>query len=122
MSLWSVPTDASAPPVRIDDFIGGQGSLVAAFHASPASDQVVYVAGPFSSGSTDLYLASIDGSGTPRRLNRPHGALGSIAPDFAFTPDGTGVLFRAEDQDPDAFELYLSVIGGHVRGAAPPGD
>lgn len=117
----SVPIDGSASSVRIDE-IQSPYDHVLDFRIAPDDSQVAFLAGPGFVGSIqELFLAPTDGSGSPRRLHRSFSPLGSVAPDFQFTPDGTAVLFRAEDQDPDAFELFLAPIGGRVAGVEGPG-
>ena len=121
LRLHGVLMDGSAEPYRIDAGPVYTGA-VHDFRISPDGDEVVFTASPYDGAFSEIFLARTDGAGTPGRLNRPLGSLGHVASDFQITPDGTGVLFRTEDQDPDAFELFLFTIDGHVRGASDPDD
>ena len=119
--LHGVLTDGSSAPYGIDTGMTPSGRVDSLAISSDGA-QVAFLADLNGQGVGELFLARTDGLSTPYRINRPLGALGDVAPDFQFTPDGTQLLFRAENQDPDAFELFVRTVDGHLSGASDPGD
>jgi dipeptidyl aminopeptidase/acylaminoacyl peptidase len=120
VNLHGVPTDGSSDPYRID--VGPTSGKVYALGISADGEHVAYLEAADGHDVRELVLARSDGSATPHRINRPLGRLGDVSPDFRFTADGTHLLFRAEDQDPDAFELFVRTIDGRIAGAADPDE
>ncbi|HEX6883777.1 MAG TPA: hypothetical protein VF530_10370 [Planctomycetota bacterium] len=114
--VYGVPTDGSAGPLQLDDF-PPTAVMVTNFLVTPDGMGIVLRAGP--KGDERLYLGNIDGRPS-FELGPALGPQGSIGADAQVTPDGHAVLFRAEDQDPDAFELFLRVIDGRLSGADAP--
>jgi dipeptidyl aminopeptidase/acylaminoacyl peptidase len=108
--LYTAPSDGSAPPVRLAH---DPGFAVGASY-SPDGTLIAYESGTPTDGQA-LWLARADGSDA-RRLttgnyydigNFEHSGLG-----FAWSPDGTSVLFAAGDDQ--AQDLY--VIGIDQKG------
>jgi Tol biopolymer transport system component len=70
-------------------------------------------------GATRLYGLPVDGSQPPLELS---GALvegafwGSVEGDFALTPDGTRALYRADEGELDADELFVAPTDGSAAG------
>jgi Tol biopolymer transport system component len=101
--LYTAPSDGSTPPARLAH---DPGFAVGAGY-SPDGTLIVYESGTVDGGQT-LWLAMADGSDA-RQLttghyydigNFEHGGLG-----FAWSPDGTSVLFAAGDDQ--AQDLYV---------------
>lgn len=90
-ALRSVPSDGSAPPLRLDDR--------AEFVLDPTGTRVAYTLKdelvPFPS-SEKLMSALIDGSAPPKRLSDPLEEFDDIG-DIRFTPDGARVLYTVMD-------------------------
>ncbi|MEQ1891682.1 MAG: hypothetical protein ABL998_04005 [Planctomycetota bacterium] len=130
--LYAVPSDGSAPAVRLNAPLppgGGIGGYVpdseyqsTLFVVTPDGTRVVYAAEQETDDRTELFSVPADGSGPPVKLNQslqPDGDLriGSFAGvPFHVTPDGASVLYVADAETDETFELYRAPVLG---GAAP---
>src|SRR5262249_54233631 len=79
---------------------------------------VVYVADQLTDGVPELFCAPIDGSTPAARVSGPMVAGGGVRvdsscrPPFAITPDGTQVVYVADQDTDDVFELYRAPLPG----------
>jgi len=131
--LYSVPIDGSAPPVRINlpllpesDVLYHAPSAGQEFQISPDGRVVAYVAGRVQGDPFQLYVVPIDGSGGGARLNGALPAGGDVTAFdpwfdeqffiphaqalFRFTPDGTRVLYVADQRIDGRPELYSVAV------------
>jgi Tol biopolymer transport system component len=97
LSVYSVPADGSAAPVFL--FQGRD------FWVTPAGDQAVYL------GAVDVFQMSTDGSGTPLQLNPPL-AAGRSCDWLELSPGGTRVVYYADQDHDERYELYSVPLGG----------
>lgn len=89
------------------------GQNVGAFAATPDSANVVYVANRLLPSKDQLFIAPAAGSGLPGgsiQLNSPLVPTNGNVTSFAVTPDGLSVVYRADQEIEDVFELYRAVI------------
>jgi Tol biopolymer transport system component len=115
--LYAAPI-AGGAAVRLDDHSGVQDFVI-----SPDSSSVVYRA---SSGSAlEIYVVSI-GGGTPRKLNGPLASGGNVEVGYScnyygfgedvlpyqISPDGSRVVYHADQTIDGQYELYAVRIGG----------
>ncbi|MEQ1891327.1 MAG: hypothetical protein ABL998_02195 [Planctomycetota bacterium] len=107
--LYSVLLDGSAGPLRLDP-PGLVRRIEPNFALSPDGTRVVFLTERETSGSIDLYSAPIDGAAPAVKLNltRPGGDVTSFQVAF----DSLGVAYRADQDEEDVFELYVSRIDG----------
>src|SRR5206468_2841591 len=113
--LFSAPIDGSSPAVRISGPMvpGGDvwnegdpsGGLVAV-RISSDSRWVVYVADQDVNDTYEIYRSPIDGSAPPLRLVGPLPVGANILPDLELSPDGSRVVYRADRNTNDVFELF----------------
>ena len=135
VELWGVPADGSAAPVRLSGPLVAGGD-VRDFVPSPGGGRVVYTADALSDEVLELWSAPLDGSAAPVRLNPalvPGGDVQGLQPGrpFHLTADGATVVYEADQQSDDVFELWAVpsdggaaairlgsplVAGGDVRG------
>lgn len=113
VELYSVPIDGpSSESVQINGFLGLAGDVIS-FALSPDGQRAAYLGDHagltgFNDEVFQLWLTSIDGSGSVVRLNGPLVDEGDVVDEFEFTPDSRGVVYIA-DQDTDRVdELYVS--------------
>ena len=120
MVLYRVPLDGSSAPVA---FSGAIPFSTIELTVSPGGDRVVYL-----DDSGELYSVPIDGSAAPSRLNGNLVAGGAVH-SFQIAPDGTRVVYLADQQVLDQLELYrvpiedgfavklsgTTVVGGDVQ-------
>ncbi len=125
-AIFSVPIGGATRPTKLSDTIP-TGSPVH-FEVTPNSERVVYVA---FSGASEVYSVPVDGSAAPVKLNGPLVTGGQVAPSapwyppFQITPDGTHVVYRADQLVYQRFELFsVPVVGGpatRISGAMAAG-
>ncbi len=120
--LFSVPIDGSASPVRLSGPLVANGDVNPRFEISADGDWVVYAADQEIDERFELYAAPIDGGTRPVKLSVPPVAGGDVAylgfeqPQFQITPDGRRVLYTADQDTDEVFELYSVPID---RSSAP---
>ncbi len=100
---FSVPPDGSAPAVALDTL--PVFADVTAFRIDPDSSRVVYLADRGADLVHELFSVPLDGSAAPERLNPALIPGGDVEPDFLPLPGGR-VLYRADQQANDVFELF----------------
>jgi Tol biopolymer transport system component len=88
------------------------GGNVLAFEIASNSDWVVYLADQEADGKFELFSVGITG-GTPIKLNGPLTPGGNIGVfGFRITPDSSRVLYRADQDADEVYELYSVPING----------
>ena len=83
---------------------------------SPDGDWVVCLGSLEQPGRRDLYAVPIDGSQTPLRISGPSIANGDVVaittktPPAQVTNDSQHVVFRADQDQDEVFELYATEL------------
>lgn len=85
----------------------GVDSDVIEFQISPDGTEVIYSADQDTAGKREIYLASLTSSAAAAKLNSAMIADGDVGVDIAFSPDGSKVLYAADQEMNGLFELYL---------------
>ncbi len=114
LELFSVNFSTGQVTRLNDPLVVGGG--VIEFQISPNSGRVVYRAVQDSIGVPELYSVAITGGGTTK-LNSPLVDGGSVVglpdpPVFQVSPDGRRVVYLADQEHDDVFELYSVPITG----------
>lgn len=104
LDLYSLPADGSGAPLKLNGPMVALGNVVD-FLLSPDGSRVVFRADYRVSGVFELDSVPTDGSAPPVRLNGPLVANGVVQSDYAITPDGARVVFRADALVNDLFEI-----------------
>jgi Tol biopolymer transport system component len=108
--LYSVSLGGGSP-IRLNPSLT-IGKNVIEYQISPDSAHVVYWADQDTNGVNELYSAPIAGpAGSGMKLNGalpPGGGVGG----FRISPDSTRVVYRADQQTDQVWELYSIAIGG----------
>jgi Tol biopolymer transport system component len=102
--LWQAPLDGASAAILLHGLPADHGVTGLVF--TPDQQRVVYLAGP-SGGPHELWSQSFDGVGSPQRLNAPLAPGGSVE-EFELTRDGELLLYRADQDADEAFELFLA--------------
>jgi hypothetical protein len=135
--LFSVPLDGGAVPVKLSGplvgggDVGGGGRL---FQTSPDSRHVVYTADQDTDEVYELYWSPLDGSAAPTKLNGPLVEGGDVKVpvnaqpfnNFEISPNSLTVVYRADQDTNDVFELYATtvftdIVGDDMDGNLEPG-
>jgi Tol biopolymer transport system component len=93
-ALYAVPTDGSTQAVTLAAPVGA-GSNVHSFVIGPDSGTIILHADLDTDGVDELYLAPIDGSVPPRRLNHDLGGWSVL--DYQLSASGLRLVYRAND-------------------------
>jgi Tol biopolymer transport system component len=80
------------------------------FAVSPDGSKVVYRADQDADDYFELYLVNVVTPGVSVKLSGSLVAGGWVRTDFSFSPDGTKVLYRADEDTYDQVELYMVEI------------
>jgi Tol biopolymer transport system component len=120
-ALWRVRTDGSDSPVMLSAPMIARGLLYEgsdkeSFQLSADGQWVAYLADARFDGRYELFLVAVDGLGSdavPIRVNMPL-AVGGDVTSFSISADGGRVLYGADQDVDERFELYA-----YVRGLAP---
>jgi hypothetical protein len=114
--LLVAPADASRPP-RILNWPFPQGGgvvedssgILSTVAIAPGGRQVFFLGEQDADGVAELYSVPIDGSAPPRKWSTPLVAGGDVTA-FAPRPTAGAVLYRADQDVDERFELYLSEL------------
>lgn len=89
----------------------GAGRTVTNFAVTPGATAVVYIADQDQDEVYELYRVNLATPGTSAKLNGTIVPAGGDVTDFAITPDGSAVVYRADQNTDEVFELYRTVLG-----------
>jgi Tol biopolymer transport system component len=122
VSLHSVPIDRSSEPLRLDD----PGHEVGGFHANPDGTRILY-GQQVVAGQVELFSVPIDRSQAPVRLNPElvvggDVAIGSPESLLLFSPDGTRVVYIADQRFDEVRELFSVPVDGSAAAVRISGD
>jgi Tol biopolymer transport system component len=115
--LFGAPIDGSAAPVKLSGTIAGNAD-VRSFQLDPTGTRAVYVADALTNTMFELFIVPVDGSAAPLRLNSPFADGGDVANpyngqwSFQITPDGSAVLYVADQREDGVFELFGAPLDG----------
>jgi Tol biopolymer transport system component len=106
VELYLVDLDMPGQATRINSPLAADRDVIE-FVFSPDGDRIVYRADQDEDNVFELYLVDISAAGTSTKINAPLTTGGQVRADFAFSPDGTKVLYRADQDEAGTPELYL---------------
>jgi len=110
--LYSVPLDGSAAPQKLNGALTA-GGQVTEFTLSADSSRVVYRADQETTEVFELYSVPLDGSGAPQKLNSALVEEGDVSfGNFAISADSSRVVYRADQEIDQVFELYSVPLDG----------
>ena len=112
--LYAARNDTGQPPVKLSA-LPRSGQYINEYDISPNNAHVVYSADQDTRSLIELYSARLDGSGAPVKLSGPMvegGGLTMYSGGFRISPDGSRVVYRAEQETIDVNELYSVPVDG----------
>ncbi len=113
--LYSVPADGSAAAIKLNGPLAAGGSVAVLVQIAPDGSRAVYVAPQDTPGVQELYVVPLDGSAAPLKLNGQLDSGGDVRPyddGVQITADGARVVYVADQDTNERFELYSVPIGG----------
>lgn len=110
--LYSVPIDAIAGPVKLNDPIPVGGSVVAyLYEVSSDNARAVFGIYPGGTGAIEIFSSPIDSGASSEKLNGPLVAGGQVYA-FQLSADGATVVYLAEQSTYQVRELHDARISG----------
>jgi len=104
--LFSVPVDGSALPLRLNPPLTGNQDVEQGFVLTPDGSRAVYRVDQNTNDTIELYSVPIDGSAPAVRLNAPLVGGGDVQPGMQVSADGLRVVYRADQDTDEVFELF----------------
>ena len=103
-NLWSMPLDGSAPPRQITTIADGS-----VMHASlsPDGTRVAFVSSARATGSSDVWVQNVDGSGLRQLTDDEEADSWPV-----WSPDGRTIVFGADSPDRGRRTRRVPVVGG----------
>lgn len=112
--LFSAPIDGSAPATKLNGPLVTGGSI-GLFGITNDGQRVIYVADQDTDNVKELYRVPIDGSALPTKLNPTLVSGGNVLDtQFRLTPDGNRVVYVADRDADEIFELYSVPVTGPI--------
>ncbi len=112
--LYAVRSDGSQDPVKVSALPDRRRRIVA-YVVSPDNAHVVYNADQDNEDIRELYSAPLDGSAAPTKLSGEmveNGGLPENSAGFNISPDGSRVVYRADQETDEVYELYSVPVDG----------
>jgi len=122
VELYSVPSDASALPVKLNPPLVAGGQVYFDFAITPDDERVVYRAEQDVDGVIEIYSVPLDGSGSSVQLNGPLVTGGGVSQQFQISSDGGLVVYLADERTNDVVELFSRAIAGGGPGRCISGE
>src|SRR5262249_5962612 len=107
--LYVAPEDGSAAAVKLNPPLVAGGD-VTNYLADPTI--AVYRADARTDDVFELFATPVDGSGGTVRLSGALGAGGDVQESFAISPDGLTVVYRADQDVDERYQIYRVPIDG----------
>jgi len=104
--LYAVTLASPGSPVRINTPLTFNRDVID-FAVSPDGTQVVYRADQDADDVFELYLVNVAQPGISKKLSASLTPNGWVRAGFVFSPDGTRVAYRADQEVLDRLELFL---------------
>ena len=119
--LYSVPSEGGTPVKLNADLVDG-GEVSNGFQFSPNGSRVLYLADQETNDIDELYSVPDEG-GTPVKLNADLVDGGEVSwADVQFSPDGSRVLYLADQDTRGIWELYSRVVSQKWNAASGQWD
>ena len=115
IGVWEVYSTAllgGSSPVKLSGTMTTGGDAWANIEITPDSSRVVYWADQTTDQVFELYSAPIDGSSGATKLNGALAAGGSVDWTFLISGDSSRVVYLADQNTDEVFELYSVPVGG----------
>ena len=111
--LYSVPADGSATPQRLNAPFAPDRDVLDGYQV--AGTRALFVADQGSNDVFELYSVPIDGSSLPIALSGTLTAGGDVKAGFGIVPDGTRVVYVADADSDEKFELFVVPVDGSAE-------
>ena len=104
-NIYSVPV-TGGNPINLSQLNGG--IFVFSLKISPDGARAFYIANAANPLRYDLYSVPVDGSNPPTKLSSINVDGGQVHEDYAITPDGENVIYRANQESVSSTRIYIA--------------
>jgi len=104
--IYSAPADASTAPVLLNGPLVLTGGQVISAQFTPDSSTVIYRADQIVDEKFELFTVASDGTTAAVKLSGDLVAGGDVSADFSISSDSSRVLYHADQDVDQVFELY----------------
>ena len=110
MEIYSVPSEGGTEVKLNGELVAGGDVSTHGLQFSPDGSRVLYHADQATNGIDEIYMVPSTG-GTPVKLNGDLVVGGDVDDDgLQFSPDGTRVLYLADQDTDGVFEIFTRVV------------
>ncbi|HWM27964.1 MAG TPA: hypothetical protein VNQ14_05870 [Woeseiaceae bacterium] len=107
LELYLVDVATPEVSIKLNDALVAGGNVSASFAFDADGARVIYRADQGTDEVPELYIVDTAMPGASMKVNETLVAGGEVSFNFAFTPDGTRVVYGAEQDADNVRELYL---------------
>jgi hypothetical protein len=104
--LYAAPVDGSATPNKITPEVVLGGGNVIDFILSEDEKTIIYLSDQEFNDKYELYAIPTDVSAPSNKISGALISGGNVSPNFVISTDGKTVIYRADQDSDDKFELY----------------
>ncbi|MSR63153.1 MAG: hypothetical protein EXS08_11985 [Planctomycetes bacterium] len=106
--LFRARITAPGIPLRLNAALPPNGDVTPGFSIRAGSLRVVYRADQEQNNVHELFEVPLNASLPPSKLNAPLVTGGDVLGDFQVSPDGKRVLYRADQERDEVYELFMA--------------
>ena len=106
------PAEAGVTPIKLNGALASGGDVSFFFEISPDTSHVVYHADQDTDGVDELFSVPLDGSSAPTKLNGALVSGGDVPFPFEISPDSSRVVYFADQDTDEVFELFSVLLAG----------
>lgn len=114
LQLFVVPVEGSSPPGRLSR-VPPTNLGAPSFAIGPDGSRAVYRADQEAGDVFELYSVPIDGASAALKISGPLVAGGDVQSPFQISPEGQWVVYGADQQQDEVFEVYSVPIDRSAR-------
>ena len=113
--IYSVPSTGGPSTKLNGPLVAGGDVAFTGFQFSPDGSRVLYYADQDTDNVNEIYIVPA-GGGTPVKLNGPLPVGGDVTGfNLQFSPDGSRVLYGADQNVDDVFEIFVRIVRNRVN-------
>jgi Tol biopolymer transport system component len=109
--LYLVSLENPGATVKVNGLLVGGGDVTSSFLFSPDGTQVAYLADEDTNEEYELFLVNLSIPGFSANLSGPLVSRGDVYSGFTFIPDGSAVVYLADEESDGVNELFIVETG-----------
>ena len=109
--LYLVSFENPGAAIKINGLLVAGGDVTSSFVFSPEGTHVAYLADEDTNEEYELFLVNLSIPGFSANLSGPLVSRGDVYAGFTFVPDGSAVVYRADEETDGIDELFVVETG-----------